>query len=93
MLFFYIISFIYSYMWERFIIKMKISSLSNKITSMEIGLIKYKHDMELVNNLYYCGGGDVDAYIQECSHGVYRKIEACRRLIRRFQKKLDGVVG
>ena len=83
-------------MWERFIIKMKISSLSNKITSMEIGLIKYKHDMELVNNLYYCGGGDVDTYIQECSHGVYRKISACRRLMMRYElrlNKLNGVVG
>ena len=80
-------------MWERFIIKMKISSLSNKITSMESGLIKYKHDMELVNNLYYCGGGDLDSYIQEWSAGVYFKILACHRLISRWERKLTGVVG
>ena len=80
-------------MWERFIIVLKISSLSNKIKCMENDIIRYRQDMELVNNLYYCGQGDVDTYIQECSVGVYRKISACRRLIRRFQKKLDGVVG
>jgi hypothetical protein len=80
-------------MWERFIIGMKISSLSNKIRSMESGLIKYRNDMELVNNLYYCGGGDVDSYIQEWSAGVHMKIEACERLKIRFQRQLDGVVG
>ena len=85
--------FIYSYMLERFIIVLKISSLSNKIKCMENDIIRYRQDMELVNNLYYCGQGDVDTYIQEWSHGIYRKISACRRLIRRFQKKLDGVVG
>ena len=83
-------------MWERFIIVMKISSLSNKIKSMENDIIRYKQDMELMNDLYYCGSGDVDTYIEEWSVGVYRKIEACRRLMLRFSKRLDkinGVVG
>jgi hypothetical protein len=80
-------------MWERFIIGMKISSLSNKIRSMEADIIKYRIDMELMNNLYYCGGGDVDTYISEWSEGIYIKIEACERLKIRFQRQLDGVVG
>jgi hypothetical protein len=49
--------------------------------------------MELMNNLYYCGGGDVDTYISEWSEGIYIKIEACERLKIRFQRQLDGVVG
>ena len=60
---------------------------------MESGLIKYRNDMELVNNLYYCGGGDVESYIQEWSAGVHMKIEACHRLISRWERKLTGVVG
>jgi hypothetical protein len=60
---------------------------------MEADIIKYRIDMELVNNLYYCGGGDVESYIQEWSAGVYFKIEACERLKKSFQRQLDGVVG
>ena len=83
-------------MWERFIIVMKISSLSNKIKCMENDIIRYKQDMELMNDLYYCGQGDVDTYIEEWSLGVYRKIESCRRLMMRYElrlNKLNGVVG
>ena len=83
-------------MWERFIIVMKISSLSNKIKCMENDIIRYKQDMELMNDLYYCGSGDVDTYIEEWSHGIYRKISACRRLMMRYElrlNKLNGVVG
>ena len=83
-------------MWERFIIVMKISSLSNKIKCMENDIIRYKQDMELMNDLYYCGQGDVDTYIEEWSHGIYRKIESCRRLMMRYElrlNKLNGVVG
>ncbi len=63
------------------------------VKEMEADIIKYRSDMELINNLYYCGRGDVDAYINEWSDGVRKKIEACKRLIVRFQRKLDGVVG
>lgn len=80
-------------MWERFIITMKISSLSNKIKSMEDTIFRYRRDMELVNNLYYCGRGDVDAYIEEWSNGIYWKILACQRLKLRLEMRLSGVVG
>jgi hypothetical protein len=83
-------------MWERFIITMKISSLSNKIKSIENDIFKYRNDMELMNNLYYCGGGDVDAYIKEWADGAYRKVAACERLMVRYElrlNKLNGVVG
>jgi hypothetical protein len=63
------------------------------VKEMEADIIKYRKDMELMNNLYYCGGGDVDAYINEWTEGVRKRIEACKRLIVRFQRKLDGVVG
>jgi hypothetical protein len=63
------------------------------VKEMEANIIKYRNDMELINNLYYCGGGDVDAYINEWTEGVRKRIEACKRLIVRFQRKLDGVVG
>ena len=83
-------------MWERFIITMKISSLSNKIKSIENDIFKYRNDMELMNNLYYCGQGDVDSYIQEWAEVAYRKVAACERLMMRYElrlNKLNGVVG
>ena len=83
-------------MWERFIITMKISSLSNKIKSIENDIFKYRNDMELINNLYYCGQGDVDTYIQEWTEVAYRKVAACERLMVRFELRLNnlnGVVG
>lgn len=83
-------------MWERFIIGMKISRLSCMIKTMESDIIKYRSDMELMNDLYYCGRGDVDAYIKEWSVGVYRKVAACERLMARYEirlNKLRGVVG
>ena len=52
--------------------------------------------MELINNLYYCGQGDVDTYIQEWTEVAYRKVAACERLMVRFElrlNKLNGVVG
>jgi hypothetical protein len=63
---------------------------------MENDIMKYRQDMELINNLYYCGRGDVDSYINEWSNEVYFKIAACVRLIERFSRRLDrlnGVVG
>jgi len=83
-------------MWERFILNMKISSLSNKIKSMENDIFNHKQDMELINDLYYCGRGDVDAYVEDWVSVVYFKIAACHRLMLRFENhldKLNGVVG
>lgn len=80
-------------MWERFILNMKISSLSNKIKSMENDIINYRQDMNLVNDLYYCGRGDVDTYINEWSQAIHFKILACERLMLRYDRKLNGVVG
>ena len=83
-------------MWERLIINMKISKLSNMIKAMEKDIMTYRHDMNLMNDLYYCGRGDVDSYINEWSNDVYKKISACDRLMRRYERRLDklnGVVG
>lgn len=83
-------------MCERFIITMKISSLSCKIRAMEKHIMTYRHDMNLMNELYYCGRGDVDKYIDEWSNSVYWKIAACVRLMERYERKMDklnGVVG
>jgi hypothetical protein len=83
-------------MWERFTITMKIASLSNKIKSMENDIINYRQDMNLVNDLYYCGRGDVDTYINEWSQAIHFKILACERLMLRYDRrlsKLNGVVG
>lgn len=80
-------------MLVRFIIGIKISLLSNKIVMMEANIIKYRRDMELVNNLYYCGRGDVDAYIEQWSSDMVRKILACQRLKLRLEMRLSGVVG
>ena len=80
-------------MWERFILTMKISSLSNKIKSMESDILKYSHDMTLMNDLYYCGRGDVDSYINEWSEEIYWKFAACHRLMERYDRKLNSVVG
>jgi tRNA(His) 5'-end guanylyltransferase len=80
-------------MLARFIIGIKIILLSNKIVMMENNIIKYRRDMELMNDLYYCGRGDVDSYINEWSNKVYWKISVCERLKRRLEKRLLGVVG
>ena len=80
-------------MWKRFIIGIKISLLSSKIVMMEDNIIKYRRDMELVNDLYYCGRGDVDDYIEQWSSKIVRKILACQRLKLRLEKRLSGVVG
>jgi hypothetical protein len=80
-------------MWKRFIIGIKISLLSNKIDMMEDNIIKYRRDMELVNDLYYCGRGDVDDYIEQWSSDMVRKILACQRLKLRLEKRLSVVVG
>ena len=80
-------------MLVRFIIGIKIILLSNKIVMMENNIIKYRRDMELMNDLYYCGRGDVDSYINEWSNEVYWKILACERLKKRLEMRLLGVVG
>ena len=80
-------------MWERFILIMKISSLSNKIKAMENDIMKYRQDMTLMNDLYYCGRGDVESYINEWSEDIYFKIAACHRLMERYDRRLLAVVG
>jgi len=63
---------------------------------MENDIIKYRQDMNLMNDLYYCGRGDVESYINEWSEDIYFKIDACHRLMLRYDKKLNrlnGVVG
>jgi len=83
-------------MWERFIINMKIGRLSCMVKAMENDIFKYRRDMNLMNDLYYCGRGDVDSYINEWSLDIYRKIAACERLKSRLSKQLDrlnNVVG
>jgi hypothetical protein len=80
-------------MLVRFIIRIKIILLSNKIVMMENNIIKYRRDMELINNLYYCGRGDVDSYIEQWSSDMVRKILACQRLKLRLEMRLSGVVG
>lgn len=83
-------------MLTRFIIRMKVGRLSCMVKSMENNIFKYRRDMNLMNDLYYCGRGDVDSYINEWSNDVYWKIAACERLKSRFERqldKLDGVVG
>jgi tRNA(His) 5'-end guanylyltransferase len=80
-------------MLVRFIIGIKIILLSNKIVMMENNIIKYRRDMELMNDLYYCGRGDVDSYINEWSNKVYWKISVCQRLKKRLEMRLLGVVG
>ena len=83
-------------MWERFIINMKIGRLSCMVKAMEKDIFRYRRDMELMNDLYYCGRGDVDSYINEWCADVNKKIEACDRLRLRFERQLDrlnNVVG
>ena len=83
-------------MCERLIIIFKISKLSNMIKAMERNIVNYRYDMMLMNDLYYCGRGDVESYIEQWSNGVYRKIAACDRLKLRYERRLDklnGVVG
>ena len=83
-------------MYNRFIIRMKIGRLSSMVKAMEKDIFRYRRDMELMNDLYYCGRGDVDSYINEWSYDIYRKILACDRLRVRFERqldRLDNVVG
>jgi hypothetical protein len=66
------------------------------VKAMENDIFKYRRDMNLMNDLYYCGRGDVDSYINEWSLDIYWKIAACERLKSRLSKQLDrlnNVVG
>ena len=83
-------------MWERFIINMKIGRLSCMVKAMENDIFKYRRDMTLMNDLYYCGRGDVESYINEWSSDIYWRIATCERLKLRLSKRLDklnNVVG
>jgi hypothetical protein len=66
------------------------------IITIEKNIMAYRMDMSIINDLYYCGRGDVDSYINQWCADVYRKIEACNRLMMRFENRLDklnNVVG
>jgi hypothetical protein len=83
-------------MLERFIIRMKIGRLSCMIKAMENDIFKYRRDMTLMNDLYYCGRGDVETYINEWSSNIYWRIATCERLKWRLSRRLDrlnNVVG
>ena len=49
--------------------------------------------MFIINDLYYCGRGDVDKFIDDWSESVYFKIMACRRLELIFRKRLEDLDG
>lgn len=83
-------------MFTRFILRMKIYRLSTRIKSIEALIMRYRYDQELKNQIYYCGSGDVDAWVDEMSHMLFNKVVACQRLMNRYEKRLDeldGVVG
>ena len=80
-------------MWSRFILRMKLCFLSNKIRAIESDIMKIRLDASLVNDLYYCGRGDVDTFTKQLVGIMYWKIAACERLMSRYEMKLNGVVG
>ena len=83
-------------MWERLLINIKISNLSCKIKALEKEILDYSNEAKLVNDLYYCGRGELNAFTEEWCNYLYWKIAACQRLIDMYGKKLDkldGVVG
>ena len=83
-------------MFFRFKIRIKMARLYNKIKVMESDILKFRLDARIMNELYYCGRGDVDKYVNDWSGTVYFKIAACQRLLDRYDRKLmelDGVVG
>jgi hypothetical protein len=73
-------------------IKVKIYNLSNRIRLIESDIIDYRMDMMIINDLYYCGRGDVEEFTDRFCSDSYRKILACNRLIQRLRLRLD-VVG
>ena len=80
-------------MYNRFIIRMKIGRLSCMIKAMENDIFKYRRDMLLMNDLYYCGRGDVDGYIELWCNVASTRILACQRLKKRLEMRLVVVVG
>lgn len=75
--------------FSRIIISLKISwkiyYLTRKIESIKSDILIYKADMVLINQIYYCGRGDVDAFTYDYLSDAYFKIFACRRLIAKLQ--------
>ncbi len=83
-------------MCNKFILVLKIGRLSFMVRSMEKDIISYKNDMVLMNDLYYCGRGDVDKAMVQWMNEIYFKIAACVRLKEKYERildKLNGVVG
>lgn len=80
-------------MFRRFMIKVKIYNLSSRIRLIESDIISYRMDMVIMNDLYYCGRGDVSEFSDKWCGEAYWKIAACNRLIERLRLRLDIVVG
>lgn len=79
-------------MFTSIVIFYKIKCIKKKIKRLENSIIDFRHDMHLKNNLYYCGRGDVDKFVDESCHHVYMKISAYDRLLARYQR-MSVVVG
>jgi len=80
-------------MFRSIVLSYKISSIKCKIKRLEKSIIDFRSDMMLKNDLYYCGRGDVKSFVDEHCHIIYFRIAAYDRLLMRYQKNLDGVVG
>ena len=74
-------------------IKVKIYNLSNRIRLIESDIISYRMDMDIMNDLYYCGRGDVKGYVDKFCGESYDRIMVYNRLIERLRLRLDVVVG
>lgn len=80
-------------MLVRFLIIIKICRLSSRIKSLESLILKYRYDAHIKNQVYYCGSGDVDTWVNNMCDAFYFKIAACQRLLDRYEKRLDGLDG
>ena len=74
-------------------LRVKICRLSNMIITIEKNIMAYRMDMRIINDLYYCGRGDVKDFTEKWCGEAYWKIAACHRLIGIYERKLDVVVG
>jgi len=66
--------------------KMKVAILDHRIRVLEMNIFKYRYDMTIMNNLYYCGRGDVDDLVNRWADSVYFRIEAMKRLRDRLSR-------
>jgi hypothetical protein len=80
-------------MLVRIKLRIKIIILNRMISRIESDILSYRYDMGLKNHLYYCGLGDVNLWSESYCNYLYYRIAVCNRLVVRYTKKLDGVVG